>query len=83
MVSCDPNAMTQQIQLVCKDADTTAVGCDHLHQGGAVGTVVRLPENVRPFTSTPRPPPETTLGSFRRDWNADLGKHSVAQVRSQ
>lgn len=34
----------QEIRLVCHDPDA---GCDHLFQGGAIDTIVRLPEEVR------------------------------------
>jgi hypothetical protein len=35
---------TQEIRLVCHDPDA---GCEQLFQGGAVDTIVRLPEEVR------------------------------------
>jgi hypothetical protein len=46
ILGCDANATTQDIRLVCKSSDTTAAGCEHINQGGAAGTIVRLPENV-------------------------------------
>jgi len=42
ITSCDPSAMTQDIQLVCEGDNPD---CDHLFQGGAVHTIVRLPDN--------------------------------------
>lgn len=47
ILGCDANAMTQDIRLVCSSDDTATSGCGHLYQnGGAVGKIVRLPENV-------------------------------------
>lgn len=64
--------MMQQTELVCKGADMTTVDCDHLHQRSAVGTVVRLLENVRPFTfTTPHP-----------HLRANVWKNSAVQARS-
>ncbi|KAJ6546622.1 hypothetical protein B0H10DRAFT_2447526 [Mycena sp. CBHHK59/15] len=43
ILNCDPNALKQDIRLVCTGA---ASDCDHLFQGnGAVNTLVRLPQN--------------------------------------
>jgi hypothetical protein len=44
ITNCDPSATTQDIQLVCNDGNPD---CDHLFQGGAVNTIVRLPDSVR------------------------------------
>jgi len=47
MLDCDPHALAQNVRLVCQSDDTTTAGCDHLFdQIGAVGKIVRLPENV-------------------------------------
>jgi hypothetical protein len=46
MVHCDPEAEEHDIHIVCQDTDTISAGCDHVHQGSAIGTVVRLPDNV-------------------------------------
>jgi hypothetical protein len=43
ITSCDPVAMKQDIELVC-DGDNP--DCGHLFQGGAMDTIVRLPDNV-------------------------------------
>ncbi|TFK84342.1 hypothetical protein K466DRAFT_602089 [Polyporus arcularius HHB13444] len=40
ILDCDPNTADQDIRLVCHDP---AMGCDHLNQNGAEGTLVRLP----------------------------------------
>jgi hypothetical protein len=40
---CDSEATAQDIQLVCANANSS---CDHLFQGGAVDTIVRLPDEV-------------------------------------
>ncbi|KAG6857113.1 hypothetical protein H0H87_009238 [Tephrocybe sp. NHM501043] len=46
IIGCSPDALAQDIRLVCNDEDTGAVGCDHLFQNtGAVDKLVRLPEN--------------------------------------
>ncbi|TDL21135.1 hypothetical protein BD410DRAFT_840835 [Rickenella mellea] len=45
ILSCDPNALSQDIRLVCKSPDASSAGCDHLYQNGAENTIVRLPEN--------------------------------------
>ncbi|EED85734.1 predicted protein [Postia placenta Mad-698-R] len=42
ILDCDPSSTNQTIRAVCS---TPSAGCDHLFQGGAVGTIVRLPEN--------------------------------------
>jgi hypothetical protein len=47
ILGCSPDASTQDIRIVCKNTDETEAGCDHITQNGAVGTLVRLPENVR------------------------------------
>lgn len=47
IVRCDPGSTTQVVELVCAHEDPAAVGCDHLDIGGALGKVVRLPEDVR------------------------------------
>ncbi|KAJ7143852.1 hypothetical protein C8R44DRAFT_864873 [Mycena epipterygia] len=45
ILGCDPNALSQDIRLVCM-SDDPAAKCSHLYQNtGAVGKVVRLPEN--------------------------------------
>ncbi|KAI0757756.1 hypothetical protein C8Q80DRAFT_1092088 [Daedaleopsis nitida] len=40
ILDCDPTTEDQDIRVVCYDAD---MGCDHLNQNGAEGTLVRLP----------------------------------------
>ncbi|TDL13689.1 hypothetical protein BD410DRAFT_872165, partial [Rickenella mellea] len=45
ILGCDPNAISQDIRLICKSSDASSVGCDHLYQNGAENTIVRLPEN--------------------------------------
>ena len=43
ILECDPNSMAMDIRAVCTgDADS----CNHMYQGGAVGTLVRLPPGV-------------------------------------
>ncbi|KAJ7495528.1 hypothetical protein FB451DRAFT_1077168 [Mycena latifolia] len=45
ILGCSPNALTQDIRLVCMGGSDTSM-CQHLYQGhGAVDTIVRLPEN--------------------------------------
>ena len=44
---CDPAATAQDVQLVCADDNAD---CDHLFQGGATDTIVRLPDDVRSST---------------------------------
>ncbi|KAJ6551974.1 hypothetical protein B0H19DRAFT_182463 [Mycena capillaripes] len=45
ILDCDPNALSQDIRLVCK-SDDPATKCSHLYQNtGAVNKLVRLPEN--------------------------------------
>ncbi|KAJ7708198.1 hypothetical protein B0H17DRAFT_1191688 [Mycena rosella] len=45
ILGCDPNALSQDIRLVCK-SDDPAAKCSHLYQNiGAVNKLVRLPEN--------------------------------------
>ncbi|KAJ6587458.1 hypothetical protein DFH09DRAFT_1141142 [Mycena vulgaris] len=45
ILGCDPNALSQDIRLVCK-SDHPSVKCSHLYQNiGAVNKIVRLPEN--------------------------------------
>ncbi|THU98962.1 hypothetical protein K435DRAFT_828282 [Dendrothele bispora CBS 962.96] len=42
ILNCDPNALTQDIRLVC----TNSEGCSHFYQSnGPVGKLVRLPQN--------------------------------------
>ncbi|KAH9053109.1 hypothetical protein EDB87DRAFT_291780 [Lactarius vividus] len=43
---CDPAATAQDIQLECADANPD---CDHLFQGSAVDTIVRLPDGCGPM----------------------------------
>ncbi|KAN0134690.1 hypothetical protein V8E53_007475 [Lactarius tabidus] len=43
---CDSEATAQDIQLVCANANSS---CDHLFQGGAVDTIVRLPDECGPM----------------------------------
>lgn len=43
-MGCDPAATAQDVQLVCADGSPY---CDHLFQGGAADTIVRLPDDVR------------------------------------
>lgn len=46
MLTCDPTQMSQNITTVCQ-SDSNDSGCNHVYQnGGAVGKIVRLPENV-------------------------------------
>ncbi|RDB30165.1 hypothetical protein Hypma_012365 [Hypsizygus marmoreus] len=46
ILGCSPNALAQDIRLVCNSDDTNGAGCDHLYQNiGAQGKIVRLPEN--------------------------------------
>jgi hypothetical protein len=47
LMDCDTSSSTQQVRAVCKSTDTESAGCTHITQGGADGTVVRLPESVR------------------------------------
>ncbi|KAJ3528236.1 hypothetical protein NM688_g8023 [Phlebia brevispora] len=42
IIDCDPNTAAQSVRAVCT-GNTTA--CNHLYQGGAAGTIVRLPQN--------------------------------------
>ncbi|KAJ7474871.1 hypothetical protein FB451DRAFT_1246878 [Mycena latifolia] len=45
ILGCDPNALSQDIRLVCT-SDDPAAKCSHLYQNiGAVNKLVRLPEN--------------------------------------
>lgn len=46
ITSCDPVSTTQDIQLVCEGNNPD---CDHLFQGGAVHTIVRLPDSCGPM----------------------------------
>jgi hypothetical protein len=47
ILGCSPDALSQNIRLVCMDGSDM---CQHLYQGhGAVDTLVRLPEDVRLF----------------------------------
>ena len=52
ILSCDPNGMDQDIRLVCMHDDAS---CDHLLEGGAENTIVRLPESVRSPSLPPIP----------------------------
>ncbi|KAJ7476701.1 hypothetical protein FB451DRAFT_986867, partial [Mycena latifolia] len=47
IIGCDPNALSQDIRLVCmNDPDDPNSKCGHLYQNiGAVNKIVRLPEN--------------------------------------
>ncbi|KAF5371015.1 hypothetical protein D9615_010015 [Tricholomella constricta] len=46
ILGCSPDALVQDIRLVCNSDDTGNSGCAHLHRkAGAVGKIVRLPEN--------------------------------------
>lgn len=53
ILSCDPNGMDQDIRLVCMHDDAS---CDHLLEGGAENTIVRLPESCAqmPFARVAR-----------------------------
>ncbi|KAJ7708197.1 hypothetical protein B0H17DRAFT_1031883 [Mycena rosella] len=53
ILNCDPNALAQDIRLVCTGA---ASDCDHLFQGGATDTLVRLPTScgASPFARVTR-----------------------------
>ncbi|KAH9931319.1 uncharacterized protein B0H18DRAFT_991137 [Fomitopsis serialis] len=42
ILDCDADSTVQDIRVVCADPSAS---CEHLFQGGAVGTIVRLPEN--------------------------------------
>ncbi|KAI0257859.1 hypothetical protein BC834DRAFT_399162 [Gloeopeniophorella convolvens] len=42
ITNCDPDAMEQDIQISCQ---TGAPDCNHLFDGGAEDTIVRLPDN--------------------------------------
>lgn len=46
ILDCDPNAISQEIRLVCTGDEET---CNHIYQGGCQSTLVRLPENARFF----------------------------------
>lgn len=46
ILDCDPNAVSQEIRLVCTGDEET---CNHIYQGGCKSTLVRLPESVRLF----------------------------------
>lgn len=50
IVQCEPHLTTQVVELVCMHEDPSQVGCDHLDVGGAIGKVVRLPEDVSTST---------------------------------
>ncbi|KAJ7088827.1 hypothetical protein B0H15DRAFT_780532 [Mycena belliarum] len=46
IIGCDPNALSQDIRLVCANPDDPDSKCGHLYQNiGAVNKLVRLPEN--------------------------------------
>lgn len=51
ILSCDANAMAQDIRIVCNSTDTSNNGCSHMMNGGAEGKLVRLPNNVRDISS--------------------------------
>ena len=53
ILDCDPNAMAQDIRMVCNSTDTASNGCAHMLTGGAEGKLVRLPDNVSDDTSWP------------------------------
>ncbi|KAI9437319.1 hypothetical protein H4582DRAFT_339196 [Lactarius indigo] len=77
---CDPAATAQDIQLECADGNPN---CDHLFQGGAVDTIVRLPDDCGPMpfarvarywtntSNAPAPPAVTPRAS-------DAQVHSLA-----
>ncbi|KAF7351711.1 hypothetical protein MSAN_01604200 [Mycena sanguinolenta] len=45
ILDCDPNALSQNIRLVCTNDDPTSL-CGHVYQnGGAIDKIARLPEN--------------------------------------
>lgn len=47
VLDCDPNALSQDIRLVCQNDDIEASGCSHFFEGsGPVHKYVRLPESV-------------------------------------
>ena len=46
ILDCDPNAMAQDIRMVCNSTDIANNGCAHLLIGGAEGKLVRLPPTV-------------------------------------
>ncbi|KAL4263274.1 hypothetical protein AB1N83_004308 [Pleurotus pulmonarius] len=46
VLDCDPNALSQDIRLVCQNDDTEASGCSHFFEGsGPMHKYVRLPES--------------------------------------
>ncbi|KAF4587078.1 hypothetical protein EYR40_011099 [Pleurotus pulmonarius] len=46
VLDCDPQAVVQDIRLVCKDDDAEGAGCNHLTSGaGPLDKYVRLPES--------------------------------------
>ncbi len=47
ILDCDSTTSAQDIRAICTGDNTT---CSHLYQNGAVGTIVRLPENVFTFS---------------------------------
>ncbi|KAL6305714.1 hypothetical protein BKA93DRAFT_211137 [Sparassis latifolia] len=42
ILDCDSDSTAQDIRAICGSGNST---CDHLYEGGAIGTIVRLPEN--------------------------------------
>ena len=62
MKSCNQTAMgVVDIQLVCKDDNPD---CDHLFQGGAVDTIIRLPDSVCSFLCLVGRSPRQLIGSL-------------------
>ncbi|KAJ8519007.1 hypothetical protein ONZ45_g3992 [Pleurotus djamor] len=50
ILECDPNALAQDIRLVCNSHDAEAAGCAHFFSGdGPVHKYVRLPESCSPI----------------------------------
>ncbi|KAJ8454127.1 hypothetical protein ONZ45_g19426 [Pleurotus djamor] len=47
VLDCDPNALQQEIRLVCKSDDAEGAGCNHFFDGGhgPVNKYLRLPES--------------------------------------
>ncbi|KAG5638044.1 hypothetical protein H0H81_002164 [Sphagnurus paluster] len=46
ILGCSPDALAQDIRIVCNSDEDGESGCDHLYQSiGPVGKLVRLPEN--------------------------------------
>ncbi|KAE9395729.1 hypothetical protein BT96DRAFT_942244 [Gymnopus androsaceus JB14] len=78
ILNCSSTEMAQDIRLVCNSSDTQGAGCDHLFQaGGAVGKVVRLPEDcgMSPFA-------RVVNASVSQDQTIPAGMNTTAQVQA-